>query len=125
MSNMSDVKQFKSVQLNHAKPIIEQIHSNLRHRRQIQSELLQLDKIQSHLPTKLQHLFLSMPHHKTILADLTTLNKEFLPVLDYLVCFKSELGQLLQRLVESYNMILLDQFEGYYKNENTLKIELE
>jgi uncharacterized membrane protein len=42
----------------------------------------------------------------------------FLPVCDYLVCFKPEIGLLLQRMVESYNILILEQFEGFYKNEN-------
>ncbi len=32
---------------------------------------------------------------------------------------------MLQRLVESYNMILLDQFESYYKNKNRKEAELK
>ena len=55
-----------------------------------------------------------MPHHCDILYDLTFLNNAFLPVLDYLVCYKSEVGLMCQRLVESCNILLLDQFEGYY-----------
>jgi hypothetical protein len=41
-----------------------------------------------------------------------------MPVLDYLVCYKPELGILMQRLIESYNIIFLDQFQGYYSHEN-------
>lgn len=66
-----------------------------------------------------------MPHHKTVLAEVTSLNKEFMPILDFCVCFKPELGQIIQKLVESYNMIILDQFDGYYKNEKSKKIDLE
>ena len=58
-----------------------------------------------------------MPHHKQILHEVTSLNKEFIPILDFCVCFKAELGQLLQKLVESYNLLILDQFDGYYKND--------
>lgn len=38
--------------------------------------------------------------------------------MNYLATYKPELGFMLQRLVESYNMIFLGQFEAYYKNEN-------
>ena len=65
-----------------------------------------------------------MPHHCDILEDLRVLNKAFLPILDYMVCYKAELGLCLQRLVEAYNIVTLDQFEGYYKNENHKEMEL-
>ena len=41
---------------------------------------------------------------------LGALNRAFVPVLDHLVCFKTELGLCLQRLVESYNILILKQF---------------
>ena len=36
------------------------------------------------------------------------LNLSFLPVLDYLVCYKSEIGLAAQKLIECYNIIILD-----------------
>ena len=51
--------------------------------------------------------FLNLPMHSPLLGYLSTLNASFVPVLDYLICFKSELGLCLQRMVESYNMILM------------------
>jgi len=41
----------------------------------------------------------------------------FLDILDFLVCYKPELALCFQRLVESYNIVILNQFQGYYKNE--------
>ena len=41
-----------------------------------------------------------------------------MPILDYLICFKSELGLCLQRMVESYNLIVLAQFKGYFNSDN-------
>ena len=63
--------------------------------------------------------FLNLPMHSPLLGYLSTLNASFVPVLDYLICFKSELGLCLQRMVESYNMILMAQFRGYYESENS------
>ena len=51
--------------------------------------------------------FLNLPTHDPLLGQLSALNASFVPVLDYMISFKSELGLCLQRLVESYNMILL------------------
>lgn len=53
-----------------------------------------------------------------MLNSVHSLNRAFVPVLDQLVCYKTEVGTLLQRLVEAYNMIILDQFESYYRNED-------
>ena len=38
--------------------------------------------------------------------------------MNYLATYKPELGYMLQRLIESYNMIFISQFEAYYRNEN-------
>ena len=62
--------------------------------------------------------FLNLSTHSPLLGYLSTLNASFVPVLDFLICFKSELGLCLQRMVESYNMIVMAQFEGYYNSEN-------
>ena len=62
--------------------------------------------------------FLNIESHTPLLGYLSTLNASFIPVLDYLICFKSELGLCLQRMVESYNMLLMAQFKGYFKSEN-------
>jgi hypothetical protein len=45
-------------------------------------------------------------------------------MLDSLVCYKSELAMAMQRVVESFNMLLLEQFESYYRNENKKENEL-
>ena len=59
-----------------------------------------------------------MPHHSPMLGYLSTLNANFVPILDYLICFKSELGLSLQRMVESYNLIIMQQFRSYFHSEN-------
>ena len=50
---------------------------------------------------------MQMPHHGAILRDITDLNASFVPVLDFLTCYKSEFGLMLQRMIESYNFLLL------------------
>ncbi len=52
------------------------------------------------------------------------LNKAFTGVFEVVSCYRVELGQMLQRLVESYNSILLQQFEAFYRTENELEREL-
>lgn len=65
-----------------------------------------------------------MPLHSIILRDLKLLNAAFLPVLDYNISYKPELGLCLQRMIEAYNLLLLDQFSGYYKIESHQEQEI-
>jgi hypothetical protein len=44
-------------------------------------------------------------------------------VLDYNICYKPELGLCLQRMIESYNLVILDQFQGYYRNDSAKMLE--
>ena len=41
-----------------------------------------------------------------------------MPILDYLILFKSDLGLSLQRMIEAYNIIIMMQFEGFFTTEN-------
>ena len=63
--------------------------------------------------------FLNLGTHSPLLGYLSTMNANFVPVLDYLICFKSELGLCLQRMIESYNLIIMSQYRGYFNSENT------
>ena len=94
------------------------IHAQLRHEQGLNSELLNLHSLEMHLPMNMREDFLNVPNHAPLLGYLSTLNASFVPVLDYLICFKSELGLCLQRMVESYNMLLMAQFRGYHNTEN-------
>lgn len=92
---VGELKKFKSEKLESSKTTVETIHSRLKSDRQITSELVHLDDIASHLPRRLQPLFSEMPYHKDVLRDVNKLNTAFLPVLDYLVVYKSEMGLIL------------------------------
>lgn len=80
--------------------------------------MLNLHSLEQHLPTNMREDFLNHASHSPLLGYLSTLNACFVPVLDYLICYKSELGLALQRMVESYNMLLIAQFQGYFHSEN-------
>lgn len=124
LQNLGDLKAFKSKKLEGCKTVIEFMHARLRNQRRIKSELFRLDDLAVHLKPRLQGLFREMPIHSEVLEDLTQLNNAFLPILDFLVCYKAELGLSLQRLVEAYNLVLLNQFEGYYRNEDEREVAL-
>ena len=46
-----------------------------------------------------------------------------MPILNYMVCYKSEIGLALQRMIESYNILILLQFEGFYADDHHIKRE--
>ena len=84
----------------------------------MQEELLNLCALQDHLPVFMRHEFLNTATHGNLLGQLSTLNNSFVPILDYLTCYKSEVGLCLQRMVESYNLLIMMQFEGFFTTEN-------
>jgi hypothetical protein len=86
------------------------MHAKLRQKAGLKEQLLHMDDLASHLPPRIQYLFKKLPIHKEILSDLNKLNAAFLPIVDYMVCYKSEIGLCLQQLIESFNILLLNQF---------------
>jgi len=52
------------------------------------------------------------------------LNQSFISVSESVSCYRIELGQIFQKLVESYNSILLQQFEAFFRSENDKEKEL-
>ena len=123
--NIGNLKSFKTTKIANSKEQIEIIHSQLRQEHGMEEELLNVHALEQHLHPSMREDFLNISGHNPLLGYLSTLNASFVPVLDYLICFKSELGLCLQRLVESYNLIFLSQFQGYNKNENATKREFQ
>ena len=116
--NIGDLKKFKQTKITGAKEQIEMIHGQLRLDQGLSEQLLNLHALEQHLPTHMREDFLNLPQHSPMLGYLSTLNACFVPVLDYLICFKSELGLSLQRMIESYNLIIMSQFRNYHTTEN-------
>ena len=94
-SNIQDLKSFKTTQLDQTKPVVAYLHHKLRSQLNIRSDLVNLTQIHSHLPPKFQSLFCELPHHSSVLADLSALNTVFVPVLDHMCRYRSELGLVL------------------------------
>ena len=84
----------------------------------MQDELLNLHSLQSHLPKHMRDAFLNIRQHGPLIGHLNTLNACFVPILDYLILFKSDIGLSLQRMVEAYNILIMMQFEGFFTTEN-------
>ena len=116
--NIGDLRQFKNEKLHRAKQVIETVHASLRERKGIKEELLNLKAIDTHIPKPMRSKFLDMPGHGSIVQEVRELNSAFVPFLEFLVCYKSDFGLALQRMIESYNLILLMQFEGLQTTES-------
>ena len=115
--NVNDVKLFKQHKIESSKNAIDEIHTRLKKGRGLTNDVINLEAIQSHLPVRLQEQFLNMPVHSHMIDHIRSLNLSFLDILDFIACYKPELALCFQRLVESYNIVILNQFQGYYKNE--------
>jgi hypothetical protein len=59
-----------------------------------------------------------------VFHETNQLNQAFLLVADMVTCYRAELGGMLRKLVESYNSVILQQFESFYRAENELEREL-
>ena len=104
--------------INKSKDVIEYLHGNLKDNFGLSDELINLLHLDQHLPPHMHEAFLNNPIHGNLLTPLLQLNEQFIPVLEQLVCYKSDMGLLLQRMVESYNLLILMQFTGFYNIEN-------
>jgi hypothetical protein len=56
--------------------------------------------------------------HIHLLSDMNNLNGNFLDILEIVCSYRTELGNTLKLLIESFNSIFLQQFEVFYKNQN-------
>ena len=91
----------------------------------LEADLINLNSLQSHLPKYMRESFLNIRQHGPLIGHLNTLNACFVPLLEYLVLYKSEVGLSLQRMVEAYNILILMQFESYVTTENVRTKEAE
>ena len=64
------------------------IHSQLRLDMGLSEQLLNLHALEQHIPMHMREDFLNMASHTPLLGFLSTLNANFLPILDFLICFK-------------------------------------
>lgn len=113
------------LKLEQSKLLIDQLHLKLKQGRSLGRKQADLTKIEELLPAKLQEIFKDIPQHGQALEHMNLLNKGYLPVCDLLACYKPELGQLLQQLVESYNLCFLEQFFAYYNEEKRHEQSME
>lgn len=68
------------------------IHAKLKKEQGFASDLLNLHALEQHLPLHMRNDFLNIDSHSPLLGYLSNLNASFVPVLNYVLCFKSEIG---------------------------------
>ena len=95
-------------QLEQSKLVVESVHARLKQQWQLSTELVNLENIEEHLSYRLKSLFQTLPLHSRVNKDIKIINNAFLPVLNYIVSYKPELGLVLQRMIETYNILILD-----------------
>jgi hypothetical protein len=77
----------------------------------LKDTMINLGSIESLLPVLMRAKFYNEANHASLVQTLNQLNSAFVPILDHMVCFKSEVGLCLQRMIESYNVLFVKQFK--------------
>ena len=92
-----------------------------------------ITSIQMLLGPKLKEQFLMQQgsdsiNHNNLFKNMNNLNGCFLDIIDSVCSYKVELGIMLQKLVESYNSIFLQQYQTFYdgklQREKDLDMEI-
>ena len=52
--------------------------------------------------------------HNSLFRDMNFLNGSFTDIIDCVCSYRIELGQLLGKLIESYNSVFLQQYQVFY-----------
>ena len=81
----------------------------------VNSENSNLYSVQRALTPYFREYFMSNPKHAWLLSDMNNLNGNFIDIIDTVCGYRIEMGLSLQKLVESYNSIYLQQFEIFYE----------
>ncbi|CDW81151.1 UNKNOWN [Stylonychia lemnae] len=122
--NLNIGKQQKNMDFERHKELINKVYNKIKKRKDYGLDVKNLFNIQSCLNPKLKHHYLSNQGFFQIFTEANVLNQTFLQIIDQVSCYRVELGILLQKLVESYNSIILQQFEEFYRSENLKEKEL-
>ena len=136
--NVNNVREYKYHQFDLQAQRIKRVHNKLMQRKQVTSSgNADINAIQKLLNPKMTQVFLHTDRqqteevylkntlHKEFFQDMNKLNGCFLDVVDNVCSYKVDLAMLLQKLVESYNSIFLQQYEVFYDGRLQKEIELE
>ena len=133
-SNINSVRDYKFAQLESYKDQIARIHLKLMNQKQVSSGgNSMITSIQMLLGPKLKEQFLMQQgsdsiNHNNLFKNMNNLNGCFLDIIDSVCSYKVELGIMLQKLVESYNSIFLQQYQTFYdgklQREKDLDMEI-
>ena len=105
--NINQIQQTKRAKQEHCRDKINMIYEKLRIKKGLGTEMMDLGQIQNHLPKKLKDIFIKTNNHAQILMDMNILNNAFCDILEQVCCYKLELGLTTQKMIESYNILML------------------
>lgn len=138
-TNINSVRDYKFQVFDAHQDKIRRIHQKLMQKKSVSSGgNSSLNSIQRLLSQKLSNTFLTtqgkgMDHeivlqnsqHNELFKEMNRLNGCFLDVIDNVCGYKVEMGIMLQRLVECYNSIFLQQYEVFYDGRLQKEKELD
>lgn len=116
-ANITSVRQHKSAFLESKRRRIEAIHKRIMAENDIQNK--DICRMQRLLPQRLREVFIEQKKaeggdHSQHFRDLNELNDVFISVLDSLCSYRVDLGNSVQKLVECYCSVFLQQFQTFY-----------
>ena len=104
---------------------LENLHSRIMQMKYLTRQTVPLNHIENSLSPHFRRVFFANPSHAYLLAHLNQLNLAFLNISDTVCSYRMSLGGALEKLVESYNSIYLQQFEIFYKHKLDKEEQLE
>eukprot|EP00347_Sterkiella_histriomuscorum_P013232 403365504 len=122
--NLNIGKVQKNMDFERQKDLIGKVYTKIKKRKDYGLDVKNLFNIQSCLNPKLKQQYLGNQGFFQIFTETNILNQTFMQIIDQVCCYRLELGMLLQKLVECYNSIILQQFEEFYRSENLKEKEL-
>lgn len=112
--NAGSVLDYKQSKLVSCQQKIDEIHTKLMEKKNICEDVADFGAIQNSIHPRHREQFLKNKEHAMQLADMNLLNLNFQEITSIVSSYRVELGVCLQKLLESYNSIYVQQFETFY-----------
>ena len=81
-------------------------------------DITRITNLQSLMSPAIRNRFLEIPMHQQITEEINFVNQAGIEIFDQVSCYRVELGQTLQQLLECFSVIFLKQYEVFNMTEN-------
>lgn len=116
MRNISRIRSLrvqKTVEMENARKQIDEIHESLGVSEIKLEDRRRLERLQNAMEPMVKERFMSSPLHSQITQNWNTLNGAGLALFEQVSCYRVELGQSLQKLMQCYSALYLQQLNVF------------